>query len=102
MISCEILISDQSSTATCYCLIDRIGSCSESAQTPFSHGLAQATAHSPKLISHIKKLRDQTSVLLSVMPMRVNRGHLESKPNELKKDYRLMKFEIKVEVNLFN
>ena len=33
-------------------------SCSESAQTPFSH--------SPKLIFHIKKLRDQTSVLLSV------------------------------------
>ena len=41
-------------------------SCSESAQTPFSHGLAQATAHSPKLISHIKKFRDHTSVLLSV------------------------------------
>ena len=41
-------------------------SCSESAQTPFSHGPAQATAHSPKLISHIKKFRDQTSVLLSV------------------------------------
>ena len=32
-------------------------SCSESAQTPFSHGPAQATAHSPKLIFHIMKLR---------------------------------------------
>ena len=41
-------------------------SCSESAQTPFSHGPAQATAHSPKLISHIKKFRNQTSVLSSV------------------------------------
>ena len=38
-------------------------SCSESAQTPFSHSPAQASAHSPKLIFHIKKFRDQTSVL---------------------------------------
>ena len=42
-------------------------SCSESAQTPFSHGPAQATAHSPKLISHIKKFRDQTSVQCSLI-----------------------------------
>ena len=41
-------------------------SCSESAQTPFSRGPAQTTAHSPKLISHIRKFRDETSVLLSV------------------------------------
>ena len=40
-------------------------SCSESTQTPFSHG----PAHSPKLISHIMKFRDQTSVLLSVEEM---------------------------------
>ena len=38
-------------------------SCSESSQTPFSHSPAQATAHSPKLIFHIMKFGDQTSVL---------------------------------------
>ena len=37
-------------------------SCSESAQTPFSHSPAQASA----LTSHIMKFRDQTSVLLCV------------------------------------
>ena len=42
-------------------------SCSESAQTPFSHSPVQATAHNPKLIFHIMKFRDQTSVLLSVL-----------------------------------
>ena len=42
-------------------------SCSESTQTPFSHGPAQASAHSPKLISHFMKFRDQTSVLLFVL-----------------------------------
>ena len=42
-------------------------SCSESAQTPFSHSPAQATANSPELILHNKKFRDQTSVLLSVV-----------------------------------
>ena len=42
-------------------------SCSESAQTPFSHCPAQATANSPKLIFHVMKFRDQTSVLLSVV-----------------------------------
>ena len=36
-------------------------------QTPFSHCPAQATANSPKLIFHVMKFRDQTSVLLSVM-----------------------------------
>ena len=37
-------------------------SCSESAQTPFSHSPAQATANSPELIFHIIKSRDQTTV----------------------------------------
>ena len=40
---------------------------SKVAQTLFSHSPAQATAHSPKLIFHILKSRDQISVLLSVM-----------------------------------
>ena len=38
-------------------------------KTPFSHGAAQTSAHSPKSISHIEKFWDQTSVLLSVLPM---------------------------------
>ena len=49
-------------------------SCSESAQTPFSHSPAQASAHSRKLIFHITKFRDQTSVHLSVnfdMPLKM-------------------------------
>ena len=42
-------------------------SCSESAQTPFFHSPATTSAHSPKLIFHNMKYRDQTSVLLSVL-----------------------------------
>jgi hypothetical protein len=34
---------------------------------PFFHSPAQTTAHSPELIFHIMKSRDQTSVLLSVV-----------------------------------
>ena len=33
---------------------------------PFFHSPAQATVHSPKLIFHVMKFRDQKSVLLSV------------------------------------
>ena len=37
-----------------------------SAQTLLSHSPAQTTAHSPELIFHIMKVRNQASTLLSV------------------------------------
>ena len=42
-------------------------SCSYLAQPLFSHSPGQTTAHSPELIFHIMKSRDQTSVVLSVL-----------------------------------
>ena len=41
-------------------------SCSLSAQTILFHSPSQTTAHSPELIFHTMKSRDQTSVHLSV------------------------------------
>ena len=42
-------------------------SCSKSAKTLLFHSPAQTRVHSPDLIFHTKKSRDQTSVLLSVL-----------------------------------
>ena len=49
-------------------------SCSYLAQTLLCHRPAQATAQSPKSTFHIKKSRDQTSVLLSVVLMSIQNG----------------------------
>ena len=51
---------------------------------PFFHRPAQTTAHSPELIFHIMKSRDQTSVLLSVIIMYASKPCRQVKHDRIK------------------